>query len=420
MIDYFPLYNKFRAVSSIQVILELCIPILAILGLARFFSGGLNNDSKLRALKIAAISTITLGVVLLIVRGMFSFVGLLDETYERYFGEQVLAMIRRDREIVYRDDTLRSLLFVLLSAIVMWLYLKGRIKQLLSIVLLGLFIAVDLVGIAKRYVNEDQFVRQRIVKQPFQQTALDRQILSDTTVFRVFDPSEGLNGARTSYFYQSIGGYHAAKPAGMMDLFDFHIYQNHSEVLNMLNVRYIIQEDEEGQRSAAFNPAALGNAWFVNRLLPVKDSNEELSRLNEVELDAEALLNTSKFPDIRRFEYEIDSTASIQLIDYRPNHLTYNSNSSVTTMAIFSEMYYAHGWNAYIDGILHPHFRVNYVLRAMEIPAGRHKIEFKFEPEVIETGSQISIAGSVVLLLVLLGGSIVAYIRRTKPEAKDD
>lgn len=420
MIDYFPLYNKFRAVSSIQVILELCIPILAAMGLAGFFGGTVKKEEKLKALKIAAISTLALGIILLIVRGMFSFVGQLDETYERYFGEQVLAMIRRDREVVYQDDTLRSLIFVLLASLVLWLYLKGRLKQLVSMIVLGLLIAVDLVGIARRYVNEDQFVRQRIVKEPFQPTALDRQILSDTTVYRVFDPSEGLNGARTSYFYQSIGGYHAAKPAGMMDLFDFHIYQNHTDILKMLNVRYIIQEDEEGQRSAAFNPAALGNAWFVNRLLPAQNSNEELSKLNELDLRSEALLNREKFPDIGRLEYEKDTTANIQLVDYRPNHLIYTSSSKVTSLAVFSEMYYEHGWNAYIDGIYRPHFRVNYVLRAMEIPAGQHKIEFRFEPEVIETGSKISIAGSAVFLLILLGGLVAAYRRKAKPLIEND
>ena len=420
MIDYFPLYNKFRAVSSIQVILELCFPILAIMGLSHFFREDISKGEKLRALKIAAISAVGLGVVLLIIRGMFSFVGLLDETYERYFGEQVVAMIRRDREIVYRDDTLRSLLFVLLSAVVMWLYLKGQVKQLISIILLGLFIAVDLVGIAKRYVNEDQFVRQRVVKQPFQETPLDRQILSDTSVYRVFDPAEGLNGARTSYFYQSIGGYHAAKPAGMMDLFDFHIYQNHSEILNMLNVRYVIQEDEEGQRRASINPGALGNAWFVESLVPVENANEELSRLNTIELGSEALLNTSKFPEINRFEYIADTTANIRLEQYRPNHLVYTSSSSETGLAVFSEMYYGHGWNAYIDGILHPHFRVNYVLRAMEIPEGKHRVEFRFEPEIIETGSSIALAGSALLVLILLGGTFLAYRQSSKLQKEND
>ncbi len=420
MIDYFPLYNKFRAVSSIQVILELCFPILAIMGLSQFFSDETSKVEKLKVLKIAAISALGLGVALLLVRGMFSFVGLSDEIYERYFGEQVVAMIRRDREIVYRDDTLRSLLFVLLSAVIMWLYLKGRVKQLVSIIVLGLFITVDLVGIAKRYVNEDQFVRQRVVKQPFQETPLDRQILTDTSVYRVFDPAEGLNGARTSYFYQSIGGYHAAKPAGMMDLFDFHIYKNHNEILNMLNVRYVIQQDEEGQRRAAINPAALGNAWFVESLVPVDNADEELSQLNSIQLGSEALLNTSKFPDISRFEFLADTTASIRLEQYRPNHLVYMSSSSETGLAVFSEMYYGNGWNAYIDGILHPHFRVNYVLRAMEIPEGKHRIEFRFEPEIIETGSSIALAGTALLVLILLGGSFWAYRQSSKLQEEND
>ncbi len=420
MIDNFPLYNKFRAVSSIQVILELCLPILAILGLSQFFNAGISKGEKLKALKIAAISAVGLGVTLLLVSGLFSFVGLLDETYERYFGEQVVAMIRRDREIVYRNDSIRSLIFVILAALTLWLYLKGRVKQLAGIVFLGILISVDMIGIARRYVNEDQFVRRRQVREPFQPGAVDNQILADTTVYRVFDPSEGLNGARTSFFYQSIGGYHAAKPAGMMNLFDFHLYQNHTNILHMLNVKYIIQEDDEGQRSAAINPEALGNAWFVNRLVPVRDANEELSQLNTIQLESEAILNTSKFPDITRFEYKSDTTASIRLEDYRPNHLVYTSNSSAMSLAVFSEMYYAHGWNAYIDGILHPHFRVNYVLRAMEIPEGKHRIEFRFEPEIIEQGSTITLAGSALLLLILLGGSFMAYRQHTKLSKEND
>ena len=420
MIDYFPLYNKFRAVSSIQVILELCIPILAVLGLARFFDGKLVNEEKLKALKIAALTTIGLGIVLLLVRGLFNMTGQLDETYERYFGEQVVSMIQRDREIVYRNDTMRSLVFILIASTVMWLYVKGRMKQLISIVVLAVLIAADLAGIAKRYVNEDQFVRQRLVREPFREQGIDKQILADTTVYRVFDTTEGLNGARTSYFYQSIGGYHAAKPAGIMNLFDFHIYRNHSSILNMLNVKYLIQEDEEGQKRAAFNPDAQGNAWFVEKIRQVNNSNEELSLLNEIQLESEALLNTEKFPDVNRFEFPKDSTAVISLRSYKPNHLIYESNSESASLAVFSEMYYEHGWNAYIDGILHPHFKVNYVLRAMELPSGRHKIEFKFEPEVIETGSKITIASSALLLLILLGGTIFTYRKSAKRETLDD
>lgn len=417
MIDYFPLYDKFRAVSSIQVIIELCVPLLMILGLAKFFSDKIDDRQKLQALKISFFAVFGLGVALLLAQATFSFTGLNDSTYERYFGEEVVAVIRSDREMVYRNDSLRSLLFVGLAALVLWIYLKGKLKQVYGIIILALLICIDLVSVAKRYVNEDQFVRQRVVKEPFAETPVDRQILSDTTIFRVYDQTEGLNGARTSNFFQSIGGYHAAKPAGMQDLFDFHIYRNNLGVLHMLNVKYVIQNDEDGNRKAAFNPRACGNAWFINNLISVENSNEEISILDSLDLSREAVVNTNKFPELVPAQFENDSTAHITLIDYDPNRLKYLSANSEAGLAVFSEMYYANGWKAYIDGRPHPHFRVNYVLRALKIPPGRHEIEFKFEPEVVATGSRITLASSVVLLIVILGGVIYSFLgRRKKPE----
>lgn len=419
MIDYFPLYDKFRAVSSIQVIIELCVPLLMVLGLYQYFDKSMDKKLKLRALKISFFSVFGLGIALLLIQSTFSFTGLLDSTYERYFGEEVLAMIRRDREAVYRSDTIRSLIFVALAALVLWLYLKQKIKQLPGVVFLIILISIDLIGVAKRYVTEDQFVRQRVVSEPFQETAIEKQILKDSSVYRVYDPAEGLNGARTSNFYQSIGGYHAAKPAGMQDLFDFHIYRNNTQVLNMLNVKYVIQQDEEGRRSAAYNPKACGNAWFIVKLNKVENSNDELIHLDSLNVHREAIVNISRFPEINQFEYSLDSTATIALSHYKPNHLTYNSSSSEQSLAVFSEMYYENGWNAYIDGEPAPYFRVNYVLRAMEIPAGRHKIEFKFEPALIEKGSKITLASSVILLIVLLGGILFSIRNNSKKVEKD-
>ncbi len=414
MIDYFPLYNKFRAVSSIQVIIELCIPLLMVLGLSRFFNNNVDDRFKLKALKISAIIVLGVGICLLILQGLFSFTGLNDGTYERYFGEEVISMIRTDRELVYRNDTIRSLIFVLLVSVLLWLYLKGKIKYVLSVVLLGLFILVDLIGVAKRYVNEDQFVSQRLIKEPFQETALDQQILSDTTYYRVFDPAEGLNGARTSYFYNSIGGYHAAKPAVIQDLFEFHIYRNNTAVLNMLNVKYFIQRDDEGRQTASYNPAACGNAWFVNELVQVSDANEELTALDSLDVRNRAVINAAKFPEINRFVYPNDTTASIEQISNKPNHLTYRSTRKAQTgLAVFSEMYYENGWQAYVDGKAVDHFRVNYALRAMEVPTGTHEIEFKFEPEIIEQGSSFMLASSGIFILVLLG-TIFFTIRNSR------
>ncbi len=404
MIDYFPLYNKFRAVSSIQVILELCLPVLGVLGVAQLLKPEVPAAEKFKALKGSFLIMAGLGVALFLMKGFFDFTGLNDATYQQYFGDEVMTMIRRDREAVYIDDTLRSLVFVFLAALALWLYLKERIGRNLLLGGLGLLIALDLIGVDLRYVNSKDFVRQREMTEPFRQTAMDKELMKDPSVFRVYDPAEGLNGARTSYFHQSIGGYHAAKPAGIQDLFDFHIYQNHLEVLNMLNVKYVVQKDEEGRSYAATNPEANGNAWFVETLIPVKNANAEIMALDSLDTRTQAVVNSGQFPQKIAKHYERDTTATLVLSDYKPNHLTYASSNAFPGLAVFSEIYYPNGWEAYIDGKAVAHFKVDYVLRALEVPAGRHTIEFKFEPRVVTTGSQVSLASSILLVALILAG----------------
>jgi len=418
MIDYFPMYNKFRAVSSIQVILELCVPVLAILGLAQLFDNKLDASKKLKDLKLTFFITMGIGIVLFLVKGMFDFVGQSDETYRQYYGDDIVALIVADRKSVYNADILRSLIYVALAALVIWFFLKNKLKQNLAIVILGVLILFDLVGVAKRYVNEDDFVAQRRMLEPFQETDMDKQIAKDTSIFRVYDPSEIGGGGRTAYFHQSIWGYHAAKPSGIQDLFDFHISKNNVRVLSMLNVKYVVQQDEEGKNYPAVNPDANGNAWFINELVPVYNANDEIMALNSLEVKNKAVFNKSKFADLEEFKYITDSTTTIKLTDYKPNHLIYSSNNAKPGIAVFSEMYYPHGWNAYIDGILKEHFEVNYVLRALEIPAGQHKIEFKFEPTLIKIGGNITMASSILMILVLCFGIGHAFWKsREKPTA---
>ncbi|NNK11997.1 MAG: YfhO family protein, partial [Flavobacteriaceae bacterium] len=395
MIDYFPLYNKFRAVSSIQIVLELCVPILGVLAISELLNTKWSREQKLKALKLSFLICAALGVGLLLAKGIFNFDGLNDEVYQRYFGDEVLTMIKRDREAVYINDTLRSLVFVLLTAVLLWFFIKDKIRERLMLIFLAVLICVDLVGVALRYVDQDDFVSKRRMNQPFQISNTDKQILKDTTVYRVYDTSEGLNGARTSYFHKSIGGYHAAKPAVIQDLFDYHIYRNNRQVLNMLNVKYVIQQNEEGQKVASINPEAQGNAWFVDLLLPVRTANEEIMALDSMNLDSEAVFNRSHFPLVNQFRYEVDSTSTVRLLNYQPNQLEYQSENDHEGVVVFSELYYPQGWNAYLDGEKVSHFRVNYGLRAIEVPSGNHKIEFKFEPEVIARGSLITNISSI-------------------------
>ncbi|WP_421804827.1 YfhO family protein [Flagellimonas sp.] len=414
MIDYFPLYNKFRAVSSIQVVLELCLPVLGILGIRELFKSSVDKKEKLKALKLSFFISLGLGILIFLLKGFFDFEGLRDETYRGYFGDELMTMIQRDREAVYINDTIRSIIYVTLAAAVLWFFIKDKINKNILVFALGALILFDLVGVDLRYVNEGDFVRQRQVNQPFQANQIDQMIQQDDSIYRVFDPQEGINGARTSYFHKSIGGYHAAKPRALQNLFEYHLYQNNLQVLNMLNVKYIIQQDEEGNSYPAVNPDANGNAWFVDQLLPVSSANEEILKLKDFNSKTQAVVNTSEYPELTKLRYSVDSLARIDLVDYRPNNITYTTNNPNDGFAVFSEMHYPSGWHAFVDGTPQEHYRVDYALRGMKVPAGEHNIEFRFEPEVVETGSQITLAANALLGLIIVGGLGFTLFRRKK------
>ncbi|MER3317451.1 MAG: YfhO family protein [Allomuricauda sp.] len=414
MIDYFPMYNKFRAVSSIQVVLELCLPVLGILGIRELFKSTIDRTEKLKALKLSFFISAGLGILIFLLKGFFDFEGLRDETYRGYFGDELMTMIQRDREAVYISDTIRSLIYVALAAAVLWFFIKDKINKNILVFALGALIIFDLVGVDLRYVNEDDFVRQRQVNQPFQANQLDQMIQQDDSIYRVFDPQEGINGARTSYFHKSIGGYHAAKPRALQNLFEYHLYRNNLQVLNMLNVKYIIQQDEEGNSFPGVNPDANGNAWFVDQLIPVSSANEEILKLKDFNSKTQAVVNNREYPELTKLRYEVDSVASIDLVEYRPDYLKYTSNNSNDGFAVFSEMHYPSGWNALVDGEPQKHYKVDYALRGMKVPAGQHQIEFKFEPEVVETGSQITLASNILLGLIIVGGLGFTLFSRKK------
>ncbi|WP_419211183.1 YfhO family protein [Maribacter sp. X9] len=404
MIDYFPLYDKFRAVSSIQVILELCVPILAILALKKLFMDKVPHGDKIKSLTYATGTVLGIGVLLFLFKGTFDFVGAADANLRMTGLEELPEMLRLDRKSVYTSDLLRSLAYVLVTAAFIWLYLKEKLKKNLLILTVGVLVVVDLVGVDLRYVNNDNFVSKRKMLEPFQENAADKLIAKDDGIFRVFDQTEGFDSAKTAYFHQSITGYHAAKPAGMQDLFDYHILNGNLSVLNMLNIKYVIRQDQEGNLFPIENPNANGNAWFIKQLKPVTNADAEIMALDSLDTKNIAIINTAKFTEVTQLEYQVDSTASISLTDYEPNHLTYASKNGNAGIAVFSEMYYKNGWNAYIDGRSSDYFKVDYVLRALKVPSGAHKIEFKFEPEVVAKGSKITLASTILLGLIIVGG----------------
>jgi hypothetical protein len=411
-IDYVPLYNKFRAVSSIQVIVELCIPILAIFGLVKLFNDYDKDERKLKALKISLAIAGGLALMFLLFKSAFfgvfgidEFVGANDGYYRQAYGDYgqgYIDALKADRKAFFTQDTLRTLILVLLSAGTIFMFIKKKISETVVVGVFVILIVFDLVGVDRRYVNTDNFVSAVKVDKPYQPNAADLEIMEDKDHFRVLDIStEGSRApARAAYFHNSLSGYHAAKLKRFDELFDFHISRNNMNVLNMLNTKYFIAE-EQGQVFPYVNEDANGNAWFVSELEKLDSANTEIRALDSLQTAIKAVTTATELSSKR---FTVDSTATITLTAHQPNKLVYKSSNTNDGFAVFSEMYYGNGWKAIIDGKEVPIQRVNYTLRGLQIPTGNHDIEFRFEPQVVQTGSNIALGSSVLFGLLLIGG----------------
>lgn len=412
-IDYVPLYNKFRAVTSIQVILELCIPVLAIMGLVKLFNKG-DNKSKQHALKYAFL--ITGGTALLFfIAGtwFFNFVGANDGRYIEGLGQDFIRAVREDRKTIFILDAIRTFILVLLSAGLIFGFLKEKLGKHLVIIGFTVLILFDLVGVNRRYVNNDDFVSSIKMAKPFTASAVDKQIQQDKGHFRVFDLVSG--PSKPSYFHNSLNGYNAAELKRYREVFDWYISRNNLNVLNMLNTKYIIAQDEKGKVFPYVNDDANGNAWFVKNILKVSSVNEEVKILDSLNNKRVAVMHTNIVSTLPNSIFKLDSTATIQLKEVQPNYLKYQSSNNNEGFAVFSEIYYPHGWIATIDGRPVDIFRVNYILRGLKIPEGKHTIEFKYNPNVVKKGSSISLASSIVFGILLL--SAVLYKLKTREGA---
>lgn len=399
-IDYVPLYNKFRAVSSIQVIAEICVPLLGILALKEFFSKDVSSDEKKNALKKTFyILGGILVFFLLFGSSLFSFEGFRDDNYQQIPG--LVEALISDRKAMLFNDSLRSLVLIVISFTILWFFLKNKVNQTKVIVGFTILILFDLVSVNINYVNKDSFEKARNIEKPFQLNDVDKEILKDKSYYRVANFPSPLQDGRTSYFHNSIGGYHAAKMGRYQELFDYQIVKNNMEVLNMLNTKYFIIPDQQGNTTVQENPDANGNAWFVSNLKLVSSADEEILELDSLKTKIVAVIDSSKFKIKDNFER--DSLATIKLTNYDVTTLTYESNTTKKQFAVFSEIYYKDGWNAYIDEKLTPHYRVDYVLRGMEIPAGKHTVEFKFEPTIIKSGNTITLTSYFLLLMIPIG-----------------
>lgn len=404
-IDYIPLYNKFRAVSSIQVILELCIPVLAVFALVRLFNDFEQKEEKFKALKYTTIITGGVALVFLLFKSsLFDFVGANDGFYRQNYGQAFVDAIKGDRKAIFTKDTLRSLLLVLLAAGLVYAYLIDKLKKKWVIVAFGGLLLFDLIGVDKRYVHNGDFVSALQVNKPFEKNEADKEILKDTTYYRVFDLVSG--PSKPSYYHNSLNGYNAAELKRYREVFDFYIAKNNINVLNMFNTKYIIAQDENGVVFPYTNEDANGAAWFIETIKPVESANEEIKQLDSLDNKRIAIYARKKDVPKKQKEkkYQLDSLASISIVEHQPNYLKYQSNNLNDGFAVFSEVYYSNGWKTFIDGKEAEHIRVNYILRGMPVPAGNHIIEFKFDPEVVKTGSAIALASSLLFGILLLGG----------------
>jgi hypothetical protein len=414
-LDYFPGYNKFRAVSMTLVMAEITIPILAFVGLNEIFNKDRDQQKLIKSLLYSFYIVGGFLLVFVLLPGaFFDFKGGSDAQLPEWLRGSIID----DRKSLLRMDALRSLMFVLLSGGILWAFLKGKLKASYVFVLLILLVLVDMWPVNKRYLGKDNFVSARKAEVPFTKTSADELILKDKDPnFRVLNLTvDPFADARTSYFHKSVGGYHGAKLRRYQELYDHQIQQKFNmDVLNMLNTKYIIQPDKNNKPVVTPNMAALGNAWFVEDYVLVNNADEELAELSNFDPEKLAVVDKRFKGELEGFTLAKDSLASIKLIDYKPNHLQYQSNTSKDQLAVFSEIYYDKGWNAYLDGARVPHFRVNYVLRGMIMPAGKHLVEFKFEPKVYKVGEKISFASSLLLIILVVGYGVFEikkYLRK--------
>lgn len=430
--DYFPLYNKFRAVESILAVVGLMVPILALLAVKEVQDG--NIDQKVLVKKLTWSAGITGGFALIVAIAptlFFSFqasnhaqiVQALTQSLQNNAGvaQKIANGLVEDRIAIGRGDAFRSFFFILIGFGIIWAFITKKLNAQLAFGLLALAILVDMWQIDRRYLNNKNFEPKTTVSNYFQPRDVDNFISADKDPnFRVFDASiNTFNDASTSSFHKTVGGYHAAKLKRFDELIQHQFSKSiNQDVLDMLNTKYIITQDQKtGSYKMQRNPTAAGNAWFVESIQFVKNSDEEMKAISSFDARKEAIVDES-------FKGLVDSKilgtgqeGFIKLTNYNPDHLTYEYSTSKEVVAVFSEIYYNKGWKMYIDGVEKPYFRADYVLRAAKLEAGNHKLEFIFHPTSYYAGENISLAGSI-LLLAALGFGIYAENKKKPVEVK--
>jgi len=408
--DFFPVYNKFRAPSSVTSITSFFIPLIGAIVLSDIVTGKVTKEELLKKGKIALG---VVGVVCLFFAFMggsfFDFVGASDARYPQQVQDALIA----DRKALMTSDSLRALGLILVAAVAIWAYTKDMINQKVLIAIVGVLVIFDMWSVDRRYVNDENWSNAAQFDQNYALRPVDQQILQDPDPhYRVMDRSVPFaQSATPAQHHKILGGYHGAKLQRANDLIQNHIAIGNQQVINMMNTKYIIT-GQPGQEQVSRNPGAYGNAWFVDNISMVNSAQEEIDALKNLTsndayihqefADYTAGLNPSK-------------NGSIQLTSYSPNTITYTSNTSSEQLALFSEMWYQPGWNVSIDGNPVDHIRANYALRALKVPAGQHEIVFDFHPTSYYKGNVISVASSSIIFIGL-GWMLFTGFQRIKEE----
>ena len=388
-ISYFPIYDKFRAVSSIQVILELCIPIMAILGLSSLFSDKIMTKSKIRALNFTGMVFLLILIVLYLIKGFLPFSGISDQ----YMDETIVEALIEDRKEIYVSQLLKSFIFISIIFSLIFLFIKEKLKKNYFIVSLAIIISTDLILFSKNYVNDENFVDAVNVENPYNLDEVYKSIIDDKSDYRVLDLTE--NSTKPNYFFNSINGYHAAKLGRYNDVMDFYLNKNHLNTLSMLNTKYIIF-NQEGEKQIFKNEFSSGSAWFVKENINVFDDDQEiksLDTLNYKEISVSQSFESKKY---------YNNTSSIVVAEKKSDYIRYDVSTDDTGLIIFSEIFYPKGWKSYINGEEVTIERFNYILRGLEVPKGKYRLEFIFDPPIVKLSSNISLFSTLGFMLLIL------------------
>lgn len=447
-IDFVPFYNKFRAPSSILVVVELLFPLIAIVGLYRFF-----NDEKLtaeyRKKVLINVSGTVLGITLVLILFGKSLLGFSTTTEKTYLPPFLLDYLVDERYQMFRTDALKAFFYVLITATVLFLALKKKLNVNIALLIIGFVSLFDLWTVNTRYLNKENFVDQVFAEQPFQTETSDllaeqvgdnkelQSLLQNARVnkvletiaakdqkhYRIFNQVINPFGeTNTSYFKSSVGGYHAVKLRRYDDLINTYFYasdslqlQKTSAILNLLNAKYIIGGSLE-EPQVQINPQANGNAWLVSQVKFAETPREELDLIGTVDTKSVAIISKEDQKYFENKKLAEDAAGTIQLVEYAANSLTFKSSSATPQLAVFSEMYYPYGWKVFVDQKEVPYIKADYLLRSVYVPAGQHSISMVFMPEVIETGKVISMIAFGIFILLSVGGLFLLYRKRSEED----